>query len=32
LDFDTATLIAEELGVIVKKQEDKQLDVESFMT
>ncbi|MEI6426361.1 MAG: translation initiation factor IF-2 N-terminal domain-containing protein, partial [Candidatus Absconditabacteria bacterium] len=30
LDFDTAALIAEELGVIVKKSENK-LNVESFM-
>ncbi|HKL44173.1 MAG TPA: translation initiation factor IF-2, partial [Candidatus Absconditabacterales bacterium] len=32
LDFDTASLIAEDLGVIVKKEENQQLDVESFMS
>ncbi len=32
LDFDTAALIAEEFGVIVKKEENQQLDVESFIT
>ena len=31
LDFDTATLIADELWVIVKQEENNQLDVESFM-
>lgn len=31
MDFDTATLIADELGVIVKQEENVQLDVESFM-
>ena len=31
LDFDTAALIAEDLGVIVKRKENK-LDVESFMS
>jgi len=32
LDFDTASLIAEEFNVIVKKEENQQLDVESFIT
>jgi translation initiation factor IF-2 len=32
LDFDTAALIAEEFGVVVKKEENQQLDVESFMS
>jgi len=32
LDFDTASLIAEEFGVIVKKEENKQMDLESFIT
>jgi len=32
LDFDTASLIAEDLGVTVKKEENQQLDVESFMS
>lgn len=32
LDFDTASLIAEDLGVVVKKEENQQLDVESFMS
>lgn len=31
MDFDTATLIADELWVIVKQEENNQLDVESFM-
>lgn len=32
LDFDTAALIAEEFWVTVKREENKQLDVESFIT
>jgi|GEM_PF-553009 hypothetical protein len=32
LDFDTSSLIAEEFNVIVKKEENQQLDVESFIT
>ncbi len=32
LDFDTASLIAEDLWVVVKKEENQQLDVESFMS
>ena len=32
LDFDTATLIWEEFNVTVKREENKQLDVESFIT
>lgn len=32
LDFDTASLIAEEFDVIVKKEENQQLDVESFIS
>ena len=32
LDFDTATLIADELWVVVKKEENQQMDVESFMS
>lgn len=32
LDFDTAALIAEEFNVTVKREENKQLDVESFIT
>ena len=32
LDFDTACLIAEEFGVTVKKEENQQLDVESFIS
>jgi translation initiation factor IF-2 len=32
LDFDTASLIASEFGVTVKQEENKQLDVESFIT
>lgn len=32
LDFDTASLIAEDLWVIVKKEENQQMDVESFMS
>ncbi len=32
LDFDTASLIAAEFDVTVKQEENKQLDVESFIT
>ena len=32
LDFDTASLIWAEFGVTVKQEENKQLDVESFIT
>ncbi|HRU50393.1 MAG TPA: translation initiation factor IF-2, partial [Candidatus Absconditabacterales bacterium] len=32
LDFDTASLIAEEFGVTVKKEENTQMDLESFIT
>ena len=32
LDFDTASLIAAEFGVTVQQEENKQLDVESFIT